>query len=99
MICPQIILTLMANSQTQPLEDPTATRVWWGDQLPATAGWFTREETVKMDDDWGSTIYGNHHIHSSISFFFYYVLLYCLWDNKKELIPNVGINYYKQIIR
>ena len=26
------------------------------------AGWFIRENPIKMDDDWGTPISGNHHL-------------------------------------
>ena len=26
------------------------------------AGWFIMEHSISMDDDWGTPIYGNHHL-------------------------------------
>jgi len=39
--------------------------IHWGFQkwgYPFIAGWFIREHPIKMDDDWGTPIYGNHHM-------------------------------------
>jgi hypothetical protein len=39
--------------------------IHWGFQkwgYPFNAGWFIRENHIKMDDDWGTPIYGNHHM-------------------------------------
>ena len=36
--------------------------MWRFPKMEVPNGWFRRENPIKMDDDWGSSIYGNPHV-------------------------------------